>query len=466
MIQYRNSELPQNEIITKLRKYYKSNDLYRRHYIHEEEDTSYHHQWYSRIKPLRNVVPRAVDFFALKMLPSDVNIITPNSSLKEAIDLILKWSNFNEKKKLYLTDLSLTGDLFLKVNVTNNKVYFQYIQPEDVVAINEDYRGYLQDIRIEYEVEDENGNLLTYTEYWNKEYFAIWETSSGRNLSLEQLGTPKTYGMLSEFGLDFCPFIHIKFKDIGKINNRGTGCVEQSLDIIDEANRQATIQGRDAFRNKQTWVLSADTVDANNFTLDPIKQIKRVYVASATPTESEQNITTPSEDIWQAPAMSKLTSLLSGIDWGGLDVVVKSTMEELRQQIPALKYYDVAESNISERTLSLLLDAALSQAKESGKNFINGIIRACQIGLTLGIFSGLFPSSLGTYQLGNFDFTIDAGDAFSMRIDDKILILSGLKANGIELKVAMKMAGFSEDEISKVAEVTPILPIIPNNEGG
>ncbi len=444
--------------IERLRKFYESGrDLFKRHgtwvagvYVPDTSYDAYADEWQRRIKPLRNVVPRAVDFFALKMLPGDITIVTDEDPLKEAVEQVLKWSNFDEKKKLYLTDLALTGDLFLRVGIMPDKVYFQYIPPEDVTALDEDWRGYLQNIRIDYEVEDENGVLLTHTEYWNKEYFAIWEHNTGKRTPVEELGEPIFYEMLSAYGLDFCPIVHIKFKDIGRIDYRGVGCVTQSLQVIEEACRQATIMAKSGFRDKQTWVLSANSVDANNFTLDPIKVIKSVEVIEAVPGESQQNVTP--DDIWQAPAMSQITSLLAGINWDGLQGIVDSTMEELNQEIPALRYWSLKDqANIAAKTVTLLLDAALSQARESAKSFVSGLTRAVQIALTMAVYQGLFPATLGNYADGDFDFDVKAGEAFEPTMDDHANTLKLLKDAGVPLEGAMKLAGFSQDEIDEAS---------------
>jgi hypothetical protein len=457
MTEYKDHE----SLLVRLREYYASEtDLFKKGgvwingvYVANTSGEQFADEWHRRIKPLRNVVPRAVDFFGLKMLPGDLNIITDEDPLKQAVEQVLTWSNFEAKKKLYLTDLALTGDLFLRVGLLDDKVYIQYIPPEDVTALDEDWRGYLQNIRIDYMIEDAKGTLITHTEYWNKEYFATWEGNHGKTTPLDQLGLPLFYEMLSAYGLDFCPIVHIKFKDIGREDFRGVGCVTQSIPVIEEACREATSIVKAAFRDKQTWVLAAASVDANNFTLDPIKVIKAVDVIEAVPGESQQNVTP--DDIWQAPAMSTITSLLAGINWPGLQMLIDATMEELTQEIPALRYWAMKDqANIAAKTVSLLLDAALSQARESAMSFIDGVERACQIGLTMGIYSGLFQSSLGTYQNGDFDFDLKGGEAFEPTLDDKAITLKGLKDAGIGLEPSMRMAGFTDDQITEAMKAS------------
>jgi hypothetical protein len=163
----------------------------------------------------------------------------------------------------------------------------------------------------------------------------------------------------------------------------------------------------------------------------------------------EQNEVSWKADIWELPANSTLVNLISNVNWSELDAVIKSGMEELSAQLMSVpKYFDVAESNISTSTLSLLLDPALSQAKESGRNFINGLIRVVGICLTLGIAQGIFPA-FGTYQAGDFKFDVDSGEVFAMSAVDRASLLSQLKLTGIALQEAMEMSGYTQAEIDK-----------------
>ena len=460
------NKLSKIEQILRLREYYSSNGLYEHKYYFnhlDDEDTEEFAQfiylWESRNKALRNVSPRVVDFFALKMLPSNIQIITIKDDLKDIVNQILKWSNFDGNKQHLLSDFALTGDLFIKLVINPDKVFFEYLAPEDVAEIHED-RGFLTDIRIQYSITDDDGKSVDYVEFWDKNHYSVWEGNSIKDRKLEELGDPTNYGLLSEFGISFCPFIHIKFKDLGRPDFMGTGCVEQSLDLIDEVNRTSTNLALQAFREKPVFAVSAKEADSSNFSMTKPTLKKMIHKWTTPTTGGEQNVSS-TDVFWQLSAGSTITSLLAGVNWAELDGIIESSMIELSEQLPALKYYAIKESNISNKTLSLLLDAPLSQAKSAGITFTNAIIRACQMCITAGIFSGLFSTSLGKFEKGDFDFTIDSGEVFAMGIEDKITILSGLKANGIELKVAMKMAGFSDDEINKIVDV----PIIPDITG-
>ena len=146
------SELSQPELIARLRKYNNSNGLYKRDYYHgaEFEESFGLTEWNKHILPLRNAIPRVVSFFGMKTLPQNIEIITKNETLKQYIEQILTWSNFNAKKQLMIEDWALTGDLFLKVNLAVDKVFFTWIDPYDVTVIEEDSRGNLLNIRIDF----------------------------------------------------------------------------------------------------------------------------------------------------------------------------------------------------------------------------------------------------------------------------------------------------------------------------
>lgn len=443
-----NNETDPIKNIELLRRYYRSNDLYRKQYVTwDTDEAAFRHEWSSRIKPLRNVVPRVVDFFSLKMLPSDIQIITDNDALKGYVNQILTWSNFNTKKKLLLSDLALTGDLFLKTNIAPDKAYFTFVSPEDVIDFHEDFRGNLLDIMIQYDVEDEFENITTYTEYWDSNYWAVWQGMQLPNATLESLGDPLQFGSTAEFGINFPPFLHVKFKDLNRPDFRGTGCVEQSLDTIDEANRQATRLAMQAIRDKNIYTMSAGSVDASGFSINPVKQVKRVSILSSNPSQSEQT-NDWKDDIFELPPMSQVTNLISSVDWNAIQGILDATMLELSEQLPALKYYNIKESNISVETLTLLLDASLSQAKEAGRSFTNAIVKACGIALTMGISQGLFPA-FGSYDAGDFAFEINSGEPFALGVTARATLLTSLKGAGMSLETAMKLAGYQQSEIDE-----------------
>jgi hypothetical protein len=292
--------------------------------------------------------------------------------------------------------------------------------------------------RIDYEIENEKGEDVEYTEIWTKEYYAVYMHTYDRSTKVEDLGTPIAYGFNSEFGASFLPIVHIKFKDGARDDYRGTGCATQALDLIDELNRQATVQAKNAFRNNQSFVLSPMGIDKNNFSLETPAQINVIRVDGSP------------DDVWIAPTATTITSLLAGIDWSGLEKVLEDGLVELHQEIPALRYFSIQDmANISEKTVTLFLDSALSQAKESARSFISGLIRMCQMCITCGSYAGVLPN-LGSYENGSFDFTIETGETFTVPLADRILMLQNLVSAKVPLESAMKICGFSEKEISDV----------------
>ena len=73
--------------------------------------------------------------------------------------------------------------------------------------------------------------------------------------------------------------------------------------------------------------------------------------------------------------------------------------------------------------------------------------------LSIGIFNGLFPDSLGSFDEGSFDdFSIVCDEIFGMDANEKITFVQMATASGMALVTAMRLAGFSEPEIEKAKQ--------------
>jgi hypothetical protein len=209
-------------------------------------------KWMEAIKPLRNVCHRSVEFYATKMLTGNVQIVTGEEGdahpLLDAINQVLTWSNFNEKKPLYTRDLSKLGDLYFKVELSYkdqpkakegkpppkpivDKVFIKQVPAENVVDFEEDDRGFLKYIRIETPIDSDKPGVNMYrTEYYTKKsddaelaYYSVWEGNLQYPTPLEEYGEPMEWGPLEGFGITFPPFVHDKFQDTGSLRMRPTG---------------------------------------------------------------------------------------------------------------------------------------------------------------------------------------------------------------------------------------------------
>jgi hypothetical protein len=402
------------------------------------------------LKPLRTVVNRSTEFFVAKIHPT-TNLVfsTDNAEIVEPINQVSRWSNFAGKKQLFLRNLALYGDLFLKVYVDNTKVYYESIHPKYVTDFEADSRGFLQWIRVDVPVTelstleiDASGvdkaqrSQMTYTEYWSKTYFAVWVHALGANAPLNTLGDPQDMGFTMELGIDFVPFVHVKFKDTGK--KYGKSCVEHAIDKIDEANREATRLTQMLFRyNKPLWGVLSNAVGADGSPLPPPK----MEVGGA------EDATFTDNSIVYLPGKTDLKSLIPAIDYDAALKILDSMMDEIEKDLPELKYYSLQEKDLSGKAIALLLGGAMDRNTEARGNFTQGMVRANQIALTMGRAIGLFPENIGMYRSGDYDHTIFVDSAFSDSLDERANTLKTLTESGVPVQFAMKQCGFSEAEI-------------------
>lgn len=420
-----NYDLTQKQLYKKLFRLYENNGYFKREYNKD-------------IKPLITPVNRSVEFFASKLsLP--YQITAQDETLKDAIDLVHKWSNFSAKKTVGLRQLALYGNLFWKVICDNEKVYFEIIDPNFVSDITVNERGYLQTIRIDIPIEDENKRKKTYTEYWTKEYFSIWEHELGENAELENLGDPVSMGWLREMGIDFIPIVHVKFKDIG--NKWGVGSVYHCLDKIEEANKQASRLSDLLFRyNKNTTVISANDKDSNGRPIPaPLME------------DNNDPFKTEDDTILYLSGLAKIESLIPNINYDSALNIKNSALDELNNDLPELRYYSIKEGSLSGKAIRSLLGGAIDRANEALNNFLAGLVRVNQIALTLGKFWGIFPLN-GSYENGNFEHSITTPELFPIDDGEKAILIRDLISGGLALSTALKVAGYDEDFIELAME--------------
>lgn len=436
---YSVADLPVKSLYAKLQKYYDGDpysDIQTSAYITGE--------WVEAMKSLRTCVHRSTEFYVSMLSKREVTISANNEATLQAIQQFLKWSNFETQKRPMIRSMALFGDLFLKVVSTKNKVYSEMIDPSYVTDFKVDYRGYVQEIRIDIPMKDENGNPYTYTEYWNKEYFSSWNHPYSDSVALDQLGTPNEFLFLPQMGVDFVPIVWIPFKRVsGKA--RGESCVSHALAKIDEANRITTRLHQMLWRyNKPIFVISANAVDKNN------RPIPAPVIRGST-SSTERDVDSLEREVVYLPGVSTMESLIPNIDYNAALAIVKAMEDEISKDLPELHYYDMKETDASGKAMKLMLAPSIDRAEEAQSNFVAGLKRVNEIALTVGKFMGLFPG-LGSYEQGDFEHTIDMGDPFPMDEGDKAALLKTLCEAGVPLSTAMKIVGYPEETINEAVE--------------
>lgn len=399
---------------------------------------------------LRSVVNRSVEFYASKILPGErITVIAANGqqALVDAMEAILKMSNFQGSKPAMLRGYALYGDSFIRVRGDESKVYFEDISPFWVTDFSEDSRGFLTTLRIDIPTDDENRNPILYTEYWDKDSqtLKIWYSHASPTSPIATLGTPTETIPFSEMGVDFIPVVHTKFRDTG--DARGKSAVYHALDKIVEANRLTTELHDMLFRfNRPKWAVRPTS---------PLDKTGRPIVPPTMTTQTEEELEDGLGEFYTLPAGSEIDPLIPQINYADALAILNAQMDELEQELPELRYYSIQDSNLSGKAIKMLLAGAVDRAEEARNNFLSSLSRMLEIGLTIGIYNGLFPASLGTYQSGSFDNTVQFDEMFGETMDERATTLKALTDAGLPLPFAMKQVGFTQDEIDEVSSPAP-----------
>jgi len=407
---------------------------------------------------LRTVVNRSVEFYAAKMIPGqEFKVIVgedEETELQDAIQQVIKDSNLANNKAPMIRGFSLYGDSFIRVRGDKEKTYLEDLSVFYVTDFSEDSRGFLTYLRIDIPILDDNDLPANYTEYWDldTQTFQSWQGQTTRTTPIKELGSPKEVMLFSELGIDFIPVVHTKFRDNG--DPRGQGCVYHALDKVYEANRVATRLHDLLFAfGEPVFIASANDKDAQGRPLPPPRVDSS---AGNSPVPSSPTVTGVIGQIFQRlislPGLSTITSLIPPIDYADALQILNAQMEELEKDLPELRWYALSpteQSAMSGAALRTLLGAAVDRANEARNNFLASLSRAFEMALTIGIYNGVFPSSLGTFDSGDFDHELQVDSAWGESVSDKADIMAKLTGGGMPAKAAMRLAGFTEAQVEE-----------------
>lgn len=408
------------------------------------------------LKPLRNPAFRTVEFYAAKLWPGTLPEALPIEAKKQvivpAIQQIWQWSNWNVEKQTTARWFATFGDMFIKVATKGQpiqRVFLQDLKPEYVTDFDADERGYLTYVRIDIPQRRRNteGKLeaYTHTEVWSKEQgYRRWEHGQGPTVELGALGTAKEELSLASFGIDFVPVVWVPFRSIGA--QRGVGAFTLQMDKIDEVNRQATRLHQILFRyNKALWAVMANAKDATGRPL-PAPKIGGHSTQSGELGKMELE----DDSIVGLPGMAELKSLVPDIKYADALAILNDQLTEIKSDLPELAYFDLRnQGELSGRAIRLLLGDAIDRLMEARGNGEAGVIRAQQMGLTIGAKAGLFKG-VGAFEEGDFEHTFSERDPFPLDARDRAETAKLLTDGGFPLRTAARFAGFSVDQVKEL----------------
>jgi hypothetical protein len=411
--------------------------------------------WKEALKPLRNPAYRVVEFYVAHlwpgMLPQALPIRADNAAIVEPIQRVWMWSNWSANKQVAAREMAKFGDLFMKVVQGQGQVYFQLIDPQYVTDFDVDHRGFVIYIRVDIPQQRRDGDEVEdfmHTEVWDKEdqSFKVWEHEQGVGASLNRLGDPEREAEFDEFGIDFVPFVHAKFKDIGE--ERGAGAFVIQLDKIDEANRKATRLAQMIFRyNKPLWALRANAMDSTGRPLPA----PRISGDSGDGTSGD-TIELGDDRLMRLPGNSELQGLVPPIDYDAHIQALKDDLLELEQDLPELTYYRLRDTgNLSGRALQLLLAPAIAKVIEARGNIEPALARADAMALTMAAQAGLEGfKGIGSFEAGDFEHSFEERETLPLPDFERAEQGEIEVRMGIPLRTVLRRQGWGEAELEQL----------------
>jgi hypothetical protein len=444
------------EMCRLLRTYYENNGLYDQLRL----DLTHIGAERESLRPLRNPANRAVEFYAAKLWPGDLDALeikAEHAAIVTPIQQVWLWSNWRARKQVAARWFALYGDLPIKVvqSIDRARVYFQLVRPEYITDFSVDERDYFTAMRLDVPITRIIGGqerAHTRTEAWDKasDSYRVWEHDRPADTPLANLGAPiETASMTADFGIDFVPFVMAKFRDIG--DERGAGCFEHVLDKLDEANRLATRLHQMLFRHAGgMWALENPTMfDSAGRPVPPARVTKN----------ADDEVEVGSEKMLRLPGGYTLRSLVPEIQYEAALAILESHIQEMERDLPELAYYRLREqSELSGRAIRLLLTDLIDKALEARGNAVDALVRANQMALTIGKQAGIEGfGGVGEYEAGDFTHTIGLPEIVPLSEIEQLETLEKKRdVLSIPATILQQEAGYSDEEIAAIAEAQAV----------
>ena len=469
-------EMPAAFRYSVLRWYYQNNSLYDRlAAAYASEGASV-----AAMRGLRNPAYRIVEFYPANVWPGDLPAALPLAfprsipqgqaeRLSAAIRQVWQWSNWASDKQVFLRTLATTGDAFLKIVQPpgSNRVYFELIQPEYVVDFDLDSRGHVVWIRVDIPQEERqaDGTVLRFlhVETWSKATgeYRRWRLDAVGGVLPHTLGDPDEVRALGEFGIDFVPFVHCKFQDVGE--RRGLGAFVLQLDKIDELNREATAVSQRLYRyNRKNVVVETPTRDPAARPGD---------TPSLLDAEASED-----DEIMILPSGSTAHNLNAGVDYEQHREWILDGIRDLEGDCPELAYWRIQETasgnDLSGRAIRFMLGPAITKCLEVRGRAEDALARANMMALSIGQAARLpLFQGIGDYASGALEHYFAPREVIPLSDHERAEAAlvwwqaAVLQSNlGVSAAQIFRERGYSAEQIATMRREISEIDVIPDVE--
>jgi hypothetical protein len=387
-------------------------------------------------------------------------------ALTEAIHQVWTWSNWAQKKQVFVRQQAMLGNAFIYVasrpgpdGQRADRVYYHLPEPEHVTDIDTDERGFLTYYRSDVPVRERGAtDAYVVTEEWWKErdLYRRWQTPVNA-YNADQLGTPELdVSMRGEFGIDFVPVVHAKAIDTG--DTYGMAWILPALEKQHELNRKATAFSQQLYRHGKPDMVLQGTGGQTNGVYAPPPPLNR--------NTSTGTVDVAGETFWSVPPGYTIGHLIANINYTAhMDGIDRDIAHLAETDLPILNWYRLTRSgsDTSGRALQTLLKPAIAQVEEARGNAETALARADAMALTIGQFAelpGFDAATIGTYENGDFEHgyavraIVPAGEDEQAEIDlARVQRVKAWTDAGLGIDAAMRLEGFDDEQIDRATEI-------------
>lgn len=386
---------------------------------------------YVNTRSVYNPVYRLVNVYADKVYSGTVDYanlssgafpVVASPEIVTALKRLLRWSNWNSAKQLYVRTGEKYGDVFLRVvdNVASRRVALEVVEPQKVRYVRKDTAGNIKEIWFEY--------------YQNTATPSVTGTTASINRKVTEVITQDLITIYHDDApvdrwpnvWGFVPVTHALAVAEGRVF--GSTRYNSSRVKIDEINSQASLLNDQTRKAIIPYIATIGVkLDAGSLTrsADTMDEIINLPL----------------------PAGTDIKMLAPSIDIASALRNIEAQLAELREDNPELFLYQLTNMSVSPSGTALrqFMDLAVNKILGAQGVYDDALNRACQMALTIGGVQGYADFegfTMQSFAQGQLDFDMLPRDVLYEDVDQQFkinaLMQSGAPQQAIwtELKIA------------------------------
>ncbi len=376
--------------------------------------------------------------------------------LRDAISQIWIASNWEIRKDILPLYGSVMGDVGLLIvdDIERGKVYFNIVNPGNIVYVEKDEIGNIKGYEIQEERNDPRTHLeqtVTYTEIALRD---------GENVEFTTLLDGEPYPWNGESSswarpYGFVPMVIIQHNDVGlEWGWSEIGPGQSKFREVDDVTSKLDDQIRKLVDSP--WLIAGASKPSSGPTVTETSLTGTAALNRPQPGREEVPMI-------YADVNASATPLVADLPISDTSQHIGTIIKEIERDYPELRLMSLLNEdagNISGRALEIARQPSESKIKERRPNYYNAMVRANQMAVAIAGFNGYNPYNLDSYKAGQLDHAIGdipiftSGDFDTQELlAGKVAILKLFTDAGASLEQAAILSGFTEDEASQLSQV-------------